>query len=167
MEKFSSRKVLLLSNKHLFAVTAFTPYIISYFLLSMQTSTLNITQHYSIIISSISIKPCIPAPLFSITRLKLRCWEQEWHHSLQKTCWKKKYNPPELEQWKDLKAICCVPRPPQFLIGFSRATLSKALWWEGGRASTYLCPSEPHQSLLCSRSELAGRLLAAKKTSQI
>lgn len=115
----------------------------------MQTSTLNINQHYSI-----SIKPCIPAPsLFSITWPKLRCWEQEWHHSLQKTCWKKLSNPPRARapkqhKWKDLKAICWAPRRPQFLIGFSRATLSKALW-EGGH--THLSAEEPalisvHQS---------------------
>lgn len=86
------------------------------------------------------------------------------HHSAQEIC-SRKNNPSiswaqtrEQHKWKNVKGICVAPRQPQFLISFSRATLSKALWGTysslSRKASTYLYQSEPHQSLLCSRTEI-------------
>lgn len=80
----------------------------------------------------------------------------------------------EQHKWKDLKAICWAPRQPQFLISVSRATLSKALWGTYSSLSrkdaTYLDPSEPRQSLVCSRflkNWHVDRRLEKKKMSQI
>lgn len=115
----------------------------------MQTSTLNINQHYSI-----SIKPCIPAPpLFSITWPRLRCWEQEWHHSLQKTCWNKHLIPPEFEHrnntsgrtWKQFAEL---------LVGHSFSSVFPEPLWArhcGRGGHTHLSAEEPalisvHQS---------------------
>lgn len=89
-------------------------------------------------------------------------------HSVSQTCWRQISNPlvsltaPALEQhkWKDLKAIFRAARRPRLLIVISGATLSKALWERAAcssvnrRAGTYLCPSQPHQSLLCTRLKL-------------